>query len=169
MGHLPWGVWTCTHKVIHWSSARNFIFRVLDYRDWSRPRNYFNSEIFPIYGISTFTIMSSSYLILYSFGYTIPASFLLFFFLGFQLGVARLCMLTFLPTILCFYSSYYSMHLLFSIMLTWISHLCLVTHGNTWPGYEARLHLALSPFSCSGCILAVLKAVCSPLETIFLL
>ena len=36
-------------KLIHWSSPRNFIFHVLNFRGWSRPRNYFNSEIFPIY------------------------------------------------------------------------------------------------------------------------
>ena len=29
----------------------NFIFRVLNFRGWSRPRNYFNSQIFPMYGI----------------------------------------------------------------------------------------------------------------------
>ena len=33
------------HKLIHWSSPFNFIFR-----GWSPPRNYFNSEISPIYG-----------------------------------------------------------------------------------------------------------------------
>ena len=38
------------HKLIHWSLLRNFIFRVLNFRSWSRPQNYFNSKIFPIYG-----------------------------------------------------------------------------------------------------------------------
>ena len=38
------------HKLIHWSLLRNFIFRVLNFRGWSRPQNYFNSKIFPIYG-----------------------------------------------------------------------------------------------------------------------
>ena len=36
-------------KLIRWSSPCNFIFHVLNFRGWSRPRNYFNSEIFPIY------------------------------------------------------------------------------------------------------------------------
>ena len=34
------------HKLIQWSSPRNFIFRVLNFRGWSWPWNYFNSEIF---------------------------------------------------------------------------------------------------------------------------
>ena len=39
-------------KLIHWSSPpRNFSFRVFNFRSWSRPWNYFNSKIFPIYGI----------------------------------------------------------------------------------------------------------------------
>jgi len=38
------------HKLIHWS-PHNFAFRMFNFRGWSRPRNYFNSEIFPIYGI----------------------------------------------------------------------------------------------------------------------
>ena len=33
----------------------NFIFCVLNFRGWSWPRNYFNSEIFPIYGMPTST------------------------------------------------------------------------------------------------------------------
>ena len=37
-------------KLIHWSSLRNFIFHVLNFRGWSRPRNYSNSETFPTYG-----------------------------------------------------------------------------------------------------------------------
>ena len=28
----------------------NVFIRVLNFRSWSQPRNYFNSEIFPIYG-----------------------------------------------------------------------------------------------------------------------
>ena len=38
-------------KLIHWSSPRHFIFHVFNFRSWSRLRNYFNSEIFLIYGI----------------------------------------------------------------------------------------------------------------------
>ena len=38
-----------TRKLIHWLSARNFIFRLLNFCGWSRPRNYFISEIFPMY------------------------------------------------------------------------------------------------------------------------
>ena len=37
-------------KLIQWSLPHNFIFRVFNFRGWSRPQNYFNSEIFPIYG-----------------------------------------------------------------------------------------------------------------------
>ena len=48
--HLPRGGWTCTRKLIHWSSPCKFNFRVLKFRGWSRPRNYLNSKIFPIYG-----------------------------------------------------------------------------------------------------------------------
>ena len=29
----------------------NVFIRMLNFRGWSHPRNYFNSEIFPIYGI----------------------------------------------------------------------------------------------------------------------
>ena len=29
----------------------SFFFRVLNFRGWFRPRNYFNSDIFPIYGM----------------------------------------------------------------------------------------------------------------------
>ena len=39
-------------RSIHWSSPRDFIFRMFNFRGWSWSRNYFNSEIFPIYGIS---------------------------------------------------------------------------------------------------------------------
>ena len=45
------GVWTCACKLMHWSSPCNFIFCVLNFRGWSRPQNYFNSEIFPIYSM----------------------------------------------------------------------------------------------------------------------
>ena len=41
-----------TRTLTHCSSPRKFYFRVLHFRGWSRPRNYFNSEIFPIYGTS---------------------------------------------------------------------------------------------------------------------
>lgn len=34
---------------IHWSLLRNFFFCVCDFCGWSRSRNYFKSEIFPIY------------------------------------------------------------------------------------------------------------------------
>ena len=30
---------------------RVIFFRVFNFRGWSQPQNYFNSEIFPIYGI----------------------------------------------------------------------------------------------------------------------
>ena len=42
------------HKLIHWSSPRNFIFRVFNFRGLSQLRNYFNSVIFPIYGMFIF-------------------------------------------------------------------------------------------------------------------
>ena len=38
-------------KLIHWSSPCTFLFRVFNFLGWSRPRNYFNSEIFPICGM----------------------------------------------------------------------------------------------------------------------
>ena len=41
-------------KLVHWSSPHNFIFHVFNFCGWSRPRNYFNSEIFPIYGTLPF-------------------------------------------------------------------------------------------------------------------
>ena len=31
----------------------NVFIRVLNFRGWSQPRNYFNSEIFPTYGTCT--------------------------------------------------------------------------------------------------------------------
>ena len=34
----------------HWSSPHKFYFRVLNFCSWSRPRIFFNSEIFLIYG-----------------------------------------------------------------------------------------------------------------------
>ena len=37
--------------LIHWLLPRNLIFRLLNFRSWSRARNYFNSKIFPTYGI----------------------------------------------------------------------------------------------------------------------
>ena len=46
IGHIPWGVWT----LFHWSSLRNF-FHAFNFRSWPQPQNYFNSEMFPIYGI----------------------------------------------------------------------------------------------------------------------
>ena len=42
------GVWTCTHLSI--DNRRVSFFRVFDFRGWPQPRNYFNSEILPIYG-----------------------------------------------------------------------------------------------------------------------
>ena len=35
----------------HWSSLCKFNFRALKFRSWSRPWNYFNSKIFPIYSM----------------------------------------------------------------------------------------------------------------------
>ena len=46
-------------KLIHRSSPHNFIFRVFNFRSWSRPWNYFNSEIFLIY--STFKRLQHNY------------------------------------------------------------------------------------------------------------
>ena len=42
--------------LIHWSSLRKFFFRVFNFRGWPRPRNYFNSKIFPIYGTYSHTM-----------------------------------------------------------------------------------------------------------------
>jgi len=47
---------------IHWWSLRNSIFCVFDFCSWSRPRNYFNSEIFPIYGSMSQGTWSDLYL-----------------------------------------------------------------------------------------------------------
>ena len=40
------GVRTCAGKLIHWSLPCNYIFHVLNFCGWSRPWNYFNSEMF---------------------------------------------------------------------------------------------------------------------------
>ena len=50
----------------HWSLPCKFNFCVLKFHGWSRPRNYFNSEIFPIYGMvfimpADVSILSSLY------------------------------------------------------------------------------------------------------------
>ena len=48
------------HTLTHSSSPQKFYFRVLNFRGWSRPRNYFNSEIFPIYGSTCYSCMRTS-------------------------------------------------------------------------------------------------------------
>ena len=44
-------------KFIHWSSLRNFIFHMFNFRGWSQLQNYFNSEIFLIYGTLLSTML----------------------------------------------------------------------------------------------------------------
>jgi len=46
IGHLSQGVWTCVRKLIDCLLPCKFDFHVLKFCGWSRPRNYFNSEIF---------------------------------------------------------------------------------------------------------------------------
>ena len=45
------------HKLIHWSLLRNFIFCVFNFCGWSQLQNYFNSEIFLIYGTLLSTML----------------------------------------------------------------------------------------------------------------
>ena len=72
-------------------------------------------------------------------------------------------MLTFLPIILFFYSHkihllFFSMHLLFSILLTGF-------HTYAYKNLEV-VTIRILAF-LSGCVLALLKAVCSPLKKVF--
>ena len=39
-------MWICVRKLIHWSLPCKFNFRMLKFRGWPQPRNYFNSEIY---------------------------------------------------------------------------------------------------------------------------
>ena len=62
--HLPQGVWTCTHLSIDHRHVS--FFRVFNFRGWPRLRNYFNTEIFPIYGTCSYTMYTCMYQVISS-------------------------------------------------------------------------------------------------------
>ena len=49
----------CTHLSIDHRRI-SFFFRVFNFHGWPQPRNYFNSEIFPIYGIVPLSVFTAT-------------------------------------------------------------------------------------------------------------
>ena len=56
------GVDVRTHFIVDHCCVNVFI-RVLNFRSWSQPRNYFNSKIFPTYGILVWILINAMWLL----------------------------------------------------------------------------------------------------------
>ena len=60
------GVDVCAQSLFVDYRCVNVSVRVLNFRSWSQPRNCFNSEIFPMYGMYVYTLLDFSMICLQS-------------------------------------------------------------------------------------------------------